>query len=246
MPDALDSAGAQGETASLESALALVLRRIVETRPQRFVGVQEALVMSRQLEQQFPELDRELRQSTPLPRVAEVCRRLLEERISLRDWPGIAQALVDHAAREKDTTQLVEKVRQALSEQITHQYTNPRGELTAVILSPELEEQLTEAVRVNVQRSSLALPISAKEALLHHLGRSLRSNVPGGPPSVLLVHTSALRPALRALLRDSPLEGAAVLAADELRPHLDVLVAAEIDPGHLRALAPELTRVSAA
>jgi type III secretion protein V len=217
-----------------EAALALALRRIIETRPHKFLGVQEALVLSRQLEAELPELEREMRQATPLPRLAEVCRWLLEEGVSLRDLPGLAQALVDHAGREKDTSQLVEKVRRALSDQITHQHTNARGELAAVIFSPDLEEQLSAAVRVSPRGSSLALPQAIKESLLGQIGRAFGGQGVAGLTSVLLVHTPEIRPALRTLLRESDLAGRSVLSVDELRPNLNVLVVGEVDQSALQ------------
>jgi type III secretion protein V len=225
VPDGIDASALHGP----ESALALTMLRIIETRPHKFVGVQEALILSHQLEQELPELDREMRQAVPLPRLAEVCRLLLEEGISLRDLSGLAQALVDYAAREKDTTQLVEKVRCALSDQITHQHTNAKGELAAVIFSPELEEQLAAAVRVNTRGSHLPLPQSVKEALLRQVERAFAGKSVSGLTAVLLVHTPELRPALRSLLRESGLSQRAVLSVDELRPNLNVLVVGEVD-----------------
>ena len=219
---------------SLEAALALAVQRIIETRPQKFLGIQEALVLSHQLEAELPELDREMRQVAPLPRVAEVCRALLEEGVSLRDLSGLARALVDHAGKEKDTVQLVEKVRRALTDQITHQHANAKGELAAVIISPELEEQLAASVRVSSRGSSLALPQGPKDALLRHLAAAFSARSVAGLTAVLLVHTPELRPALRNLLKDSDLSGRAALSVDELRPNLDVLVVGEIDADALK------------
>jgi type III secretion protein V len=232
---ASDPAAPEATVMALEPALALALRRLIESRPHRFVGVQEALILSMRLESEFPELDREMRQATPLPRLAEVCRRLLEEGLVLRDLPGLAQALVDHAGREKDTAQLVEKVRRAMSEQITHRYTNARGELAAVVLSPELEEQLAAAVRVSVRGPSLALPQTAKDGLLNQLGRVFSGKGVTGLSTVVLVHTPEVRPALRGLLSDSELSDRPVLSVDELRPNLNVLVVGDLDVGALAA-----------
>ncbi len=219
---------------SLEAALALALQRIIETRPQKFLGIQEALALARQLEAELPELEREMRQAAPLPRMAEVCRWLLEEGISLRDLSGLAQALVDHAAKEKDTPQLVEKVRRALSDQITHQHTNPQGELAAVILSPELEDQLAAGVRISAKGSHLALPQSIKETLLSQITQAFNAKGVSGLATVLLVHTPELRPALRNLLRESGLANRSVLSADELRANLNVLVVGEVDQSALQ------------
>jgi type III secretion protein V len=225
LPDDIDPSLVHG----VEAALVLAMQRLIESRPHKFLGVQEALVLSHQLEAELPELDREMRQAAPLPRVAEVCRWLLEEGVSLRDLSGLAQALVDHAGKEKDTGQLVEKVRRALTDQITHQYTNAKGELAAVILSPELEEQLAASVRVSSKGSSLALPQLPKDALIEQLTRAFQGKTVEGLTAVLLVHTPEIRPALRNLLKESDLAARAVLSVDELRANLNVLVVGEID-----------------
>jgi type III secretion protein V len=236
LPLAADGDAASGDAAEL--MLARAMGQLVAQHAHRFIGVQEALILTQWLESQLPELERELRQCTPLPRLAEVCRRLLLEGVPLRDLPGLAQGLVDHAAREKDTSALVEKLRQALGEQITHQHTSARGELAALVLAPELEEQLGAALRSSVQGSHLALPHAAREGLLQAMDSALaRQQVPG-LTAVLLVHTATLRPALGALLRESGLaglSGRAVLSADELRANLNVLVVGEIEAEALRA-----------
>jgi type III secretory pathway component EscV len=221
-----------------EAVLALVLKRLIDLRPHKFFGVQEALVLSQRLEAELPELEREMRQAVPLPRLAEIGRALLEEGVSLSHLAAIAQALVDHAAREKDTAQLVEKVRRSLSDQITHQHTNARGELAAVILSPELEDQLAAAVRVSSRGSHLALPTTLKESLLSAIGDAFQARSVAGLRAVLLVHTPEIRLALRALLRESDMGERTVLAVDELRPNLNVLVISEVAASVLQGRAP--------
>lgn len=238
-----DGDGSKDDALSLEGSLAVLVRGVIESRPARFLGVQEAMVLMQQLEASFPQLERELRQAVPAPRLAEVGRRLLEERVSLHDLPQLAQALIDHAPREKDNAQLVERVRQALGEQLTHQYTNVRDELVAVILSPDLEDQLAGSLRVSSQGSSFALPQGAGEALVSGIARALEPTSAAaaqGLRTVVLVHTPALRSALRALLRDRGQGEAAVLSAEELRPNLNVLVVSEIGSSALLPLAPEI------
>jgi type III secretion protein V len=226
---------AEGDHLSIESALALSLQRVIETRAHKFIGVQEALVLSQRLEAELPELERELRQIVPLPRLAEVCRLLVEERVSLRDLSGLAQALVDNAAKEKDTPQLVEKVRRALADQISHQHSNAEQELAAVLLSPELEEQLAAAVRISSRGSQFALPPVARQGLVTQIERLLKKQHLPGLGNVLLVHTGEIRPALRALMRDAGFADWPVLSVDELRPNLHVRVLGDVELAALQA-----------
>ncbi|MBL1552596.1 EscV/YscV/HrcV family type III secretion system export apparatus protein, partial [Klebsiella pneumoniae] len=57
--------------------------------------------------------------------VQKVLQKLLKEKISIRNLAVILEALADHAMFTKDPDVLTEYVRQALSRQITLQYTEP-------------------------------------------------------------------------------------------------------------------------
>jgi len=71
--------------------------------------------------------------------VIRVLRNLLRERVSIRDFRSILEALADNAALTKDPDELTERVRQRLGRQITAQHIDALGRLHALVLSPGVE-----------------------------------------------------------------------------------------------------------
>ena len=56
----------------------------------QFVGIQETQLLVARVERNFGDLVREAMRAAPLPRLAEVLRRLVEEHVSLRNMrPGV-------------------------------------------------------------------------------------------------------------------------------------------------------------
>ena len=71
--------------------------------------------------------------------VIKVLRGLLSERISIRDFRTILETLADHGEDIKDADQLTEIVRQRLSKQLTSQFLDASGNISALVLSPNIE-----------------------------------------------------------------------------------------------------------
>ena len=69
----------------------------------------------------------------------KVLRNLLRERLSIRDFRSILEALADAAADTKDTDQLTEMVRQRLSKQLTAKYVSGDGTVRGLALAPHVE-----------------------------------------------------------------------------------------------------------
>jgi type III secretion protein V len=92
----------------------------------------------------------------PLQRVSEVLRRLVSEGVSIRNLRDILEALSEISQRDKDVHALTEFTRVALRRQISH-HVAPQGEMGALMLQPQLEEMLRQAVRVSGGVAQLAL-----------------------------------------------------------------------------------------
>lgn len=71
--------------------------------------------------------------------VVKVLRNLLTERVSIRDFRSILEALADHGSDIKDPDQLTELVRQRLSAQLTARHGDSKGGIYGIALSPEVE-----------------------------------------------------------------------------------------------------------
>jgi len=113
-------------------------------------GIDDAQALIDHLKAHYPQLAANLSpQGYALPRVAALCRALLEERVPLRDFRKIAEAMVALAGQQLGDTDLVEAVRQRIGALIVQTIVPSRMPLPVVTFSPEIEMLLTQAVRAN-------------------------------------------------------------------------------------------------
>ncbi|MFH1130324.1 MAG: flagellar biosynthesis protein FlhA [Pseudomonadota bacterium] len=83
----------------------------------------------------------------PLGEVIKVLRSLLREGVSIRDLRTILETLADHATQIKDPEMLTELVRQRMAKQLTARVLGDDGKVHALILDPQLEQDLRGALR---------------------------------------------------------------------------------------------------
>lgn len=154
---------------ALADAVEAALRRHLAL----FFGTQEASAYLGRAGQDLPDVVKEVLRALPLQRVADILRRLVEEEVSIRNARDILEALADAAQREKDVFALTELARIALKRQISHRAA-PAGTLRALLLAPELEEMLRQAVRVTGGVQQLALDPAAGRAVMDAIARHVR------------------------------------------------------------------------
>ena len=200
-----------------EEILEHYLQYALSRHAHEFIGVQESQFLLKRLEQEYPELEKELRQQVPLPRLSDILRRLVQEHISVRDLRLIAQTLVEYAPREKDNIMLTEYVRNSMARYITYQHTLMDGTLSAILLMPALEDMYKEYLKQSSTGSFLMLPENLLQGLTAQITQILgATDLKLGGAAVLLVHAVELRPHLRTLL-------------SQQFPSMAVLAAAQID-----------------
>jgi flagellar biosynthesis protein FlhA len=109
----------------------------------------------------------------PFSDVMKVLRNLLRESISIRDLRTILETMVELAPQTRDPEQLTEHLRQRLSRQITAAFTGPDGILSALVLSPPVEDMFRRSLREIATGTGGALdPEAARK-----LGLSLEASV---------------------------------------------------------------------
>ena len=74
--------------------------------------------------------------------IQKVLKRLLRERVPIRDLITILETLADYCQQTNNTDVLNEYCRAALSETITRQFSTPENEVVVVMLEPQLESHL--------------------------------------------------------------------------------------------------------
>ncbi|MXP65557.1 flagellar biosynthesis protein FlhA [Roseomonas sp. M0104] len=135
----------------------------------------------------------------PLATVQKVLAALLAERISIRNLPLILEALHEAAGFTRNVSLLAEHVRQRLSLQICRGLTQEDGYITALLLSPEWEQEVGGAIlEEGDQRSFAMAPSRVQELVSATRARIAEAAARGDWPAVL---TSAVaRPFVRHLV----------------------------------------------
>ncbi|WP_374525670.1 flagellar biosynthesis protein FlhA [Sphingopyxis sp.] len=112
-------------------------------------GIDDAQALIDTLKTHYPQLAQSLTQGYPLPRVAALCKAMLIERVPLRDFRKIAEAMVSLATQQLGDADLVEAVRQRIGALIVQTIVPSRMPLPVVTFSPDIEVLLNQAVRAN-------------------------------------------------------------------------------------------------
>ncbi len=137
---ALKLIAAGGTVLAAPTLLAERVFELLRRKCEGFLGVQEVHVALQELGASAGALVREATQKVPLPLLTEVLRKLLQERVSIRNLKAILEALAQPSA-EGDAQQLAERCRATLSRQLSHQYAGD-GLLYAYLVDPHVEAAL--------------------------------------------------------------------------------------------------------
>ena len=193
--------------------IAAALDAALRTASSDLLGLDETERLLEALSKRYPALVRDV-----VPRridaagLAYVLRRLVAEGVPIRDLRDVLEALARQKDGEKDPAVLAERVRAALTRQITHRHAHGRR-LEALVLDAETEAAVRGAVRADGQ---LALEPDFAESILAALKRELATQ--GG---AVLLTTGDLRRHLRRLVSPEH-PRLPVLAYHELEPDVEV------------------------
>ena len=113
-------------------------------------GIDDAQSLIDNLKTHYPQLAANLSpQGYALPRVAALCKALLVERVPLRDFRKIAEAMVALVGQQLGDGDLIEAVRQRIGALIVQTIVPSRMPLPVVTFTPDIEVLLNQAVRAN-------------------------------------------------------------------------------------------------
>jgi type III secretion protein V len=201
-------------------ALATLRARAVD-----FLGISETQGLLDQLEQIAPAT---VRQVVPKPisvtQLADILRRLVEERISVRDLKGILEALALVGPNEKDPLNLAEFVRSQQKRSITHALTGGAPELRVVLLDTSIEDAIRGAITRTAAGSFLTLSPAAGRDIVKALKRALEPLAGSRTPPLLT------QPDIRRFVRklvELDLPELRVVSYAELLPEIAVKPAAK-------------------
>jgi len=152
-------------------------------------------------------------------------RRLVSESVSIRNLRDILEALSEASQRDKEVASLTEFARIALRRQISHTVA-PQGKLRAIMLQPQLEEMVRQAVRVSGGVAQLALDPETARRVSANLAASIGRHKPAAVLTAIDVRWH-MRKLIEPECFDTP-----VLSYHELMPTLQLEVLDRVDvPG---------------
>lgn len=203
------------------SVVATHLTELIKRYGHELIGRQETKLLVDNVKENYPVLVDELIPSVlTIGDLQKVLAKLLKEKISIRDLVTIFETLADYGTYTKDPDVLTEYVRQALSRQITQQFSQPGETLRVITVGPSLEKKIAESVQQSEHGSYLALdPVSTQtvyQRLTEQINRLLQS---GQQPIVLTSPTIRmyLRQVIERTMQDIP-----VLSYSELEPNIEI------------------------
>ena len=197
---------------------------LLRARGADFLGLAETQRLLDELEQLAPATVRNVvPKPVSLTLLTDVLRRLVEERVSIRDLRAILEALAGVASTEKDPLNLTELVRAQLRRALTFKLTRGANQLGVVLIDPMIEDTVRRAVTRTPAGAFLTLPPAAARDVVAALRRALTeaSAQGGGAPSSAAVFLT--QPDIRRFVRklvESELPDATVVSFAELLPEV--------------------------
>jgi flagellar biosynthesis protein FlhA len=203
------------------SVVATHLTEIVKRHAHELLGRQETRALIDNVREVAPVLVDELIPGLlSIGDVQKVLQKLLREKVSVRNLQVILEALADHALFTKDPDVLTEYVRQAMSRQITLQFTEPGQPLRVVTAGAGLEKAISERVEQSEQGSYLAMDPDTSQRIFQGMSAEVSKMINSGQQPILLC-SPAIRMYLRQLV-DRMMPDVPVLSYSELEPHVEV------------------------
>jgi type III secretion protein V len=195
---------------------------VLRGRASDFLGIAETQRLLDELEQIAPAVVRSVvPKPVALPALAEVLRRLLEERIAIRDLRAILEALASIAPTEKDPLHLSEYVRAQLRRAITFRLTRGARQLGVYLLDPMIEDTVRRAVTRTPSGAFLTLPPAQSRDVVTAIRRAFAEGErAAGAPIVVLTQPDIRRFVRKLLEIDFP--DAHVVSFAELLPEVSL------------------------
>ncbi|HOC29162.1 MAG TPA: flagellar biosynthesis protein FlhA, partial [Treponemataceae bacterium] len=127
------------------SIIATHLTEIIKRHASEILGRQEVQSIIDTIRKDYPAVVDEVVKLCSVGEIQKVLQGLLREQVSIRNMVVILETLADYRPITKDTTILVEKVRQALARQICLQYADDTRTLHVLTVEPALVQKIVDS-----------------------------------------------------------------------------------------------------
>ncbi len=149
--------------------LAYHLSFLLKKYAEDFIGLQETRFLLTNMEDQYPELVKEVQRILSVQKITEVFQRLVSEEISIRNLRTMLQSLIEWGQKEKDVVVLTEYVRISVKRYISYKYSAGQNILPAYLLTPDVEDEVRNAIRQTSAGSYLALDPNKSHRLVSNI-----------------------------------------------------------------------------
>ena len=209
------------------SVLTTHLSEVLSSHAHEILGRQEVQELLALLQKDAPKLVEDVVPKTVgLGELVAVLRRLLEERISIRDLRTILEAIADAAGRSKEVHYMTEQVRRRLFRRITERIATS-GVVHAITLSRRTEDLLRSALGQQDGEPVLALDLDSARSFIDRMQSLASALATAGHVPVVLAPPDLRRPIFVFLSRFVP--EIHVVSAQELVPGVSIEVAGVVD-----------------
>ncbi len=141
------------------SVIATYLTEIIRRHADELVTRHEVNRLLDHLKERSPKLVEEVIPTVLKPgEVQRVLQSLLRERVPVRDFEAILEAIADIAPRTKDPEILTEYARNAISRTLCHLHKGDDGRLHCITLEPSLEQTISKGLERSDHGTVLTLP----------------------------------------------------------------------------------------
>ncbi len=163
------------------------LTEIIKSNADELLGREEVRALLDNLALSHPKVIEELVPNViPLGVVQKVLQRLLRERISIRDLLTILDTLADYVAITKNVDLLTSYVRQSLARTISKQYKDDKGNISVVIVSPEIEDHINNAIQNTEYESYLVADPNLIQRIVNNLQKFISTFTTRGLQPIVL------------------------------------------------------------
>ncbi|MDC7228590.1 MAG: flagellar biosynthesis protein FlhA [Spirochaetales bacterium] len=208
------------------SIIATHLTEIIKKHAHEMIGRQEVQKILDSLRSDYSAVVDEVTKAMSTGEIQKVLQGLLVEQVSIRNMIPILETLADYITITKDTTFLIEKVRQALSRQICLQYSDDDKVIRVLTIKPELEQIIGDSKIETANGVMAALEPNTHRRWITAVANSVRAVEQAGVFPIILC-SEAVRALVRASVkRDFP--SIVVLSVPEVVSNVNVETLGEI------------------
>ncbi len=191
------------------------LTEIIKKHAAELMGRQDVQSLLNTLAGTYPKVVEELiPDMIPLGMLQKVLQRLLKEGISIRDLLTIIETLADYTPMTKNVDVLTGYVRQALARTITQKYKDADGDITVVMMSPTIEDNINKSVQHTEFESFVAADPTLVQGVVSDLQKFITTFIAKGQQPIVLCSPN-IRIYLRKLL-EKFFPGIVVLSHNEI------------------------------